>query len=221
MTKQCRTCMQQITTNEYFYINGSSLVSSTLQVFDLLRSFVPEFDMDLSPNSAICRNCMSTLHIAYIFKDQILKNEMTLRDHFPEPYENLILKDETVEEQEVEAATFDFYVVDEDEISHLNFNELESDEEEPEKELTEVDAKTINSFVDLVTEKEKKVRLVKRPYKCSVCDFASDNKACLVMHNRIHSGEKPFQCTECDYQAKRKSHLEGHIFEFTLTLEIN
>lgn len=199
--------MQQITTNEYFYINGSSLVSSNLQVFDLLLSFVPQFDMNLLPNPAICRNCMSTLHIAYTFKDQILKNETVLRDHFSEGNESSINEEESVE---IETSNLDYYVVDQ-EMTDLDFGELDQEEVEEEQAEIILDPKTLKSFVDHVTDKEKKVRVVERPYKCLECDFASDNKACLAMHNRIHSGEKPFQCSECDYQAKRKSHLEGHI----------
>ncbi|KAF5297726.1 hypothetical protein FQA39_LY19251 [Lamprigera yunnana] len=202
--------MQLITTNEYFYINGSSLVSSMLQIHDLLLSFVPEFDINLVPNSAICRNCMSTLHVAYSFKDQILKNEAELHES---------KEDFKVDEHE-EVEMPDYYVVNSDQTTETNIitsdNEIENFtiDYNTDFELAtpiDVDKKILNSYIDRVVDKQKNMRSVKKMYKCLECEFSSDNKGILAMHNRIHSGEKPFQCGQCNYQAKRKSHLEGHI----------
>lgn len=75
------------------------------------------------------------------------------------------------------------------------------------KEKCNIDVK---KFIQC-TNTSKKKRNIKRPYKCTECNFCSDAKASLVMHSRIHTGEKPFHCTKCPYKAKRKAHLEDHL----------
>ncbi|XP_071987003.1 uncharacterized protein [Engystomops pustulosus] len=49
-----------------------------------------------------------------------------------------------------------------------------------------------------------------RPFPCSECGKRFTQKAYLVKHHKIHTGEKPFSCTECEKRFMLKDHLERH-----------
>ncbi|XP_044130678.1 zinc finger protein 420-like [Bufo gargarizans] len=49
-----------------------------------------------------------------------------------------------------------------------------------------------------------------RPFPCSECGKRFTQKAYLVKHQKIHTGEKPFSCSECGKSFMQKDHLERH-----------
>ncbi|XP_051005633.1 zinc finger protein 473 [Acomys russatus] len=49
-----------------------------------------------------------------------------------------------------------------------------------------------------------------RPFKCSKCSKAFGQRAHLLKHELIHTGEKPFKCSECGRAFKESSYLLQH-----------
>ena len=52
--------------------------------------------------------------------------------------------------------------------------------------------------------------ILRKPYKCDLCDFATTQSTHLTAHKRTHSGEKPYICDKCDYKAAIKGALDAH-----------
>lgn len=48
------------------------------------------------------------------------------------------------------------------------------------------------------------------PYKCVVCNYATNSKHHIRQHQRIHCEIKPYQCKHCQYKTGRKYNLESH-----------
>ncbi|XP_056386987.1 zinc finger protein 271-like isoform X2 [Hyla sarda] len=49
-----------------------------------------------------------------------------------------------------------------------------------------------------------------RPFTCPECGIGFTQKAYLMKHQKIHTGEKPFSCLECGKSFMQKDHLERH-----------
>ncbi|KAK7505864.1 hypothetical protein BaRGS_00003135 [Batillaria attramentaria] len=50
-----------------------------------------------------------------------------------------------------------------------------------------------------------------KPFKCSVCQYSTVERSHLRAHVRIHTGEKPFSCPHCDYATAQNSTLKIHL----------
>lgn len=50
-----------------------------------------------------------------------------------------------------------------------------------------------------------------RPFKCSDCDQAFNQRIHLKKHMSKHTGVKPFKCGECEYSTVERSHLRAHV----------
>jgi len=50
-----------------------------------------------------------------------------------------------------------------------------------------------------------------RPFKCLECDFSSRRKDKLVVHMRKHNKERPYACLRCDYRASKQCKLKQHM----------
>ncbi|XP_070574164.1 zinc finger protein ZFAT-like [Ptychodera flava] len=48
-----------------------------------------------------------------------------------------------------------------------------------------------------------------KPFKCQLCDYASNSSGNLNVHMRKHTGEK-FKCDQCDFTCINKGHLKVH-----------
>ena len=56
----------------------------------------------------------------------------------------------------------------------------------------------------------KSVKLVKKPHKCTLCDYKTDAPGNLKIHTRKHTGERPYKCDICSYTSTRKWNLTSH-----------
>jgi len=52
---------------------------------------------------------------------------------------------------------------------------------------------------------------VKRPYACTLCDWAFSERSNLQRHMRGHAGEKPFACRVCKRAFAQKSNMQTHM----------
>ena len=50
-----------------------------------------------------------------------------------------------------------------------------------------------------------------RPFKCTLCNFASSVVGALNEHIKRHRGEKLFECSECFYKGITLSELKKHM----------
>ncbi len=62
-------------------------------------------------------------------------------------------------------------------------------------------------------------------YKCIFCVFSSQHKGDMQRHTRVHTGEKPFKCTVCNYASTQSPPLSTHmrskhpgVYPFTCTV---
>ena len=47
--------------------------------------------------------------------------------------------------------------------------------------------------------------------RCSYCSYETNSSACLLVHERRHTGEKPYSCPECNYAGTQASNTVRHI----------
>lgn len=50
-----------------------------------------------------------------------------------------------------------------------------------------------------------------RPFKCSQCDKAFNQKSALQVHMVKHTGKKPFKCEVCSISFTQKSNMKHHM----------
>ncbi|XP_010770938.1 zinc finger protein 236-like, partial [Notothenia coriiceps] len=50
-----------------------------------------------------------------------------------------------------------------------------------------------------------------RPFKCSQCDKAFNQKSALQVHMVKHTGKKPFKCEVCSIRFTQKSNMKHHM----------
>lgn len=50
-----------------------------------------------------------------------------------------------------------------------------------------------------------------RPYKCTLCNRAFNQKGALRIHMSKHTGDKPFMCDFCPHVFAQKGNLRAHI----------
>lgn len=50
-----------------------------------------------------------------------------------------------------------------------------------------------------------------RPYKCTLCNRAFNQKGALRIHMSKHTGDKPFICDFCPHTFAQKGNLRAHI----------
>ena len=56
------------------------------------------------------------------------------------------------------------------------------------------------------------VSLIKKFFKCNICETKFTQKGSLKMHiSSVHEGKKPFECQLCEYTGSKKGHLKRHI----------
>ncbi|KAJ8278493.1 hypothetical protein GJAV_G00088210 [Gymnothorax javanicus] len=55
------------------------------------------------------------------------------------------------------------------------------------------------------------IQMVKRSFKCTVCEKSFNFQSGLSDHFRIHSGEKPFKCPQCEKCFRRQYCLNVHL----------
>lgn len=48
-------------------------------------------------------------------------------------------------------------------------------------------------------------------YQCSYCPYATRQRASLVVHERVHTGERPFRCHVCNRGFAHRSHVARHM----------
>uniref|UniRef100_A0A8C2X5X1 C2H2-type domain-containing protein n=1 Tax=Cyclopterus lumpus TaxID=8103 RepID=A0A8C2X5X1_CYCLU len=52
---------------------------------------------------------------------------------------------------------------------------------------------------------------LEKPFSCSECEKAFNDRGNLRNHMRIHTGEKPFSCSECEKSFRFKGDLKRHL----------
>lgn len=50
-----------------------------------------------------------------------------------------------------------------------------------------------------------------RPFKCTQCDKAFNQKSALQVHMVKHTGKKPFKCEVCSIRFTQKSNMKHHM----------
>lgn len=50
-----------------------------------------------------------------------------------------------------------------------------------------------------------------RPFKCTQCDKAFNQKSALQVHMVKHTGKKPFKCELCSIRFTQKSNMKHHM----------
>lgn len=56
--------------------------------------------------------------------------------------------------------------------------------------------------------------------KCEFCEFSTDVRSEIVIHNRTHIDERPHECEACGNRFKRKDHLKNHMNTHQGMLEV-
>ncbi|KAK6177884.1 hypothetical protein SNE40_012759 [Patella caerulea] len=62
---------------------------------------------------------------------------------------------------------------------------------------------------------EQTVHCDQKPFKCTVCSYATTRKAMLTLHMRMHTGDKPFKCDLCNYATGDHNSLRRHKMRHT------
>ncbi|KAI1700458.1 zinc-finger double domain-containing protein [Ditylenchus destructor] len=100
-------------------------------------------------------------------------------------------------------------------------DESEKDDDESEFGLeSESDSETDFEDQDLLAETEQsrisrteqmRTHAGDKRFKCETCEYATNWRSTLSIHERIHSGEKPYKCRICNYASAYRPHLSRHI----------
>ncbi|KAF8786646.1 PR domain zinc finger protein 1 like protein [Argiope bruennichi] len=69
-------------------------------------------------------------------------------------------------------------------------------------------SKSGTSSVQLIVEENKQFQF--RMFTCSVCHKKFSQKANLLVHFRVHTGERPFKCTICNKGFSTKQNMLKH-----------
>lgn len=202
----CRICMKKDDPNiESIYNNAED----NLMIIDIIHLLVPNLQISESDNlpQKICGICKNNLIIVFRdvckIRDLCTRSEEELKQ-FIEIFES---EENTVEILDNNSSNISLIKIEE-EILELNDNSLnhkiESDNEYNENILTTDEDVSI---------KKDRVKKVKQPHTCTVCNKEFDKAYRLLRHSNIHNAEgKPFECLQydCHQRFASESNLMRH-----------
>ncbi|KAK4873319.1 hypothetical protein RN001_015348 [Aquatica leii] len=225
-TNRCRICLLEIVkTEQYYFINNDNELKLQFKLLD----FLPEIDLNLTPNPIACNSCKITIEEIYEFKQLGIRTEttMSLRQAvIKEEFLDDNITSEGINKDCLEVNTDMptcieepsepklYYCFDKDLNLDLIFS-LKSHMRKHNKKLFKCNICDYcsNHVEDLERHMGKHIN--EKPLKCKICDNFCITKSVLKSNRCKHIGEKPYKCNICDYCSSDMSQLKLHILEHT------
>uniref|UniRef100_A0A1Y1NKN7 ZAD domain-containing protein n=1 Tax=Photinus pyralis TaxID=7054 RepID=A0A1Y1NKN7_PHOPY len=78
----CRTCLREINHgSKISYLDTVPLNPESATITTKLKDCVPELDLSVTPNAAICGECTEAINLTHKFKKRCLKSEKDIRKY--------------------------------------------------------------------------------------------------------------------------------------------
>ncbi|KAF5278829.1 hypothetical protein FQR65_LT03517 [Abscondita terminalis] len=199
-----------------------------LSLHTKLLDFLPELDLNITPNPVACNLCTATISQIHEFKRMCIRNENVLKKQSEEICNGNIKKelDEgTINTEEIVKNEYILINTEESASYYCNQCLYYTNNKE-----SLIDHMATHQFkcnqCDFTTSfnwslkaheethsNSKRMHEQNQIHKCKLCSYSSSKQSNLMAHIRRHAGNKVLKCNLCDYRSTFIANLRQHMFK--------